>query len=173
MRTPAVWALAAMATVLLTATAQAQESPDDDSEPPAAQEQQVVPATAPVPAPPLNDATTTVAPVDADNPLKKEEARVATGVRLRALNKVTARSSVIEGDLNKALEFGDLTITAKSCLVSPAAKRPEQAALLEIIEKNPDTGTRTLFSGWMFASSPALSALEHPVYDITVLSCKE
>lgn len=110
---------------------------------------------------------------EALNPLEEEKAIEGKSVELRGLNKVTARSSVIKGAINEPLEFGQLTIVPRACWIAPSVKRPEQAALLEITEIKPDEGPRTVFSGWMFASSPALSALEHPVYDITMLGCKQ
>lgn len=94
-------------------------------------------------------------------------------VELRGLDKVTARSLALEGNLGTPLEFSNLSIVAKNCWVAPTDKRPEHAALLEITEMISDKGPQVIFYGWMFASSPALSALEHPVYDITMIACKE
>lgn len=108
-----------------------------------------------------------------DNPLEPKEAKQATGVVLRVLDKVTARASVLEGKLAETLTFGNLTITATACWIAPTGERPEQAALLQITEQKSDAAQAIVFSGWMFASSPALSALEHPVYDVTLLRCKE
>ena len=55
---------------------------------------------------------------------------------------------------------------------APPEEPPESAVFLEIMEKRPDEPVTALFTGWMFSSSPALSALEHPVYDVWVLECK-
>lgn len=114
-----------------------------------------------------------VPPQQPTNPLKAEKARQASGVKLRGLNKVTARSSVLEARLGEPMAFGNLIIIATACWIAPSDVRPEQAALLAITEAKPDAGETLIFSGWMFASSPALSALEHPVYDITLLKCVE
>ncbi len=103
-------------------------------------------------------------------PTKSEKTGMRT-VELRGLNKVTARVSTIKGALGTPLSFGTLDITVRACWTAPADKQPEHAALVEIVENRPDTGQISLFSGWMFASSPTLSALEHPVYDISVLAC--
>jgi len=107
------------------------------------------------------------------NPLTADKAKPASGVKLRGLNKVTARTSILEAKLGEPMAFGNLIIIATACWIAPSDVRPEQAALLAITEAKPDTGETLIFSGWMFASSPALSALEHPVYDITLLKCKE
>ena len=61
----------------------------------------------------------------------------------------------------------------RDCEKNPPEETPESAAFLEIDEVRPgEAQRRAVFSGWMFASSPALSALEHPVYDVNVLDCK-
>ena len=91
---------------------------------------------------------------------------------LQALDKVSARVSVLEVPVGKMVAFGTLEITARACDKRPPEETPESAAFLEIVEKRPGEAPATPFIGWMFASSPALSAMEHPVYDVWVLDCK-
>jgi len=98
-------------------------------------------------------------------------AKGADGVLLQGLDKITARVSTIEAPINKPVRFGSLEITALACDKRPPEELPESAAYLIIRDIRPDEGPVKLFRGWMFASSPALSALEHPVYDIWVLDC--
>lgn len=94
-------------------------------------------------------------------------------VVLQGLDKVTARISTFEAPVDQPVRFGVLEITARSCDRTPPEEPPESAAFLEIREVRRDEGLSIdLFSGWMFASSPALSALEHPIYDVWVLECK-
>ena len=73
--------------------------------------------------------------------------------------------------------FGTLEIVARSCRETPPTEPPESAAFLEIRELPPasdaDAPPIDRYSGWMFASSPAVAALEHPVYDIWVVDCEE
>jgi hypothetical protein len=90
---------------------------------------------------------------------------------LRALDKVTARVSRLEVPLNRALRFGTLEIVARHCDKRPPEETPESAAFLEIWEVRPGQPIRDVFRGWMFASSPGLAALEHPIYDVWVLDC--
>lgn len=90
---------------------------------------------------------------------------------LRALDKVTARTSLLEVPVGTTVGFGNLQITAHACDKRPPEEPPEQAAFLVIQETRAEGGTRDLFTGWMFASSPGLSALEHPIYDVWVLDC--
>lgn len=93
-------------------------------------------------------------------------------VVLQGLDKVTARISTIDVPVGGAAKFGSLTIVARACQKSPPEEPPEAAAFLEITETPASAPAVSIFSGWMFASSPALSALEHPVYDVWVKDCK-
>lgn len=92
---------------------------------------------------------------------------------LQGLDKVTARVSPVTAPINEPVRFGALEITVRTCLETPPTEPPESAAFLEIRELPPDEPPTDLFAGWMFASTPALSALEHPVYDIWVVDCAE
>jgi len=66
-----------------------------------------------------------------------------------------------------------LEVVARRCWKSLPEDRPENAALLEISELKPDEAPQKIFLGWMFSSSPGLSGLEHPVYDIAVIACNQ
>jgi hypothetical protein len=92
-------------------------------------------------------------------------------VVLQGLDKITARVSTINVPVGGTVEFGALKITARACDKHPPEETPESAAFLEVVEVKPDEKPVLRFSGWMFASSPALSALEHPIYDLVVLDC--
>lgn len=95
---------------------------------------------------------------------------------LQGLDKTTARVSRFDAPIDKSVRFGTLVITARACIKRPPEDPPESAAFLEIDEVRPGDATsvvsRRVFSGWMFASSPAVSALEDPIYDVNVLDCK-
>ena len=93
-------------------------------------------------------------------------------VVLQGLNKVTGHISTIEGPLGVSLHFGTIEIVPRRCWTAPPEEQPENAALLEILERKPNEAPTRIFSGWMFSSSPGLSGLEHPVYDVTVLRCE-
>ena len=93
--------------------------------------------------------------------------------QLQALDKITARISTLSAPIGEAIGFGTLRITVQRCAYRPPEDPPEDAGFLEIIDRGHDDNIegKTVFSGWMFSSSPAVSALEHPVYDITLLGC--
>lgn len=92
---------------------------------------------------------------------------------LRALDKVTARVEELNIPTGQPFKFGTLIITLRACRVTPPEETPEAAAFLEISELKPNEPQADIFHGWMYASSPALSAMEHPVYDIWVTGCKD
>ena len=91
---------------------------------------------------------------------------------LQGLDNVTARISVVEAPVGAAVRFGTLEITARACAKRPPEEPPETTAFLEIRDLRPGQPPIRLFTGWMFASSPALNALEHPVYDVWVIDCR-
>lgn len=92
---------------------------------------------------------------------------------LQTLDKVTARVSTVTVPVGRTAKFGTLFIKVHHCDKRPPEEPPESAAFLDITERNTDGQSVRVFTGWMFASSPALNALEHPVYDVWVNNCKE
>ncbi len=94
-------------------------------------------------------------------------------VLLQGLDKITARISTFEAPLGQAVRFGTFEITARACEKTPPEEPPESTAFLEIIEVRPDLPSQPLFTGWMFASSPAVSAVDHAVYDVWVIDCRK
>ena len=101
---------------------------------------------------------------------------------LQLLNKITARISTKSVPVGGGTEFGTLELRVHYCAYRPPEEPPENVAFIMIFdngyaEKKPkeaqkaQKAQKALFSGWMFASSPAISGLEHPVYDVTLLSC--
>ena len=102
---------------------------------------------------------------------KDEGYRRTDKVLLRCLDKITARVSDIEVSLGQTVRFGKLEIIARFCQKALPEDLPESIAFLEISENRSGKSSSVVFSGWMFASSPAHSAMEHPVYDIWVKEC--
>lgn len=91
---------------------------------------------------------------------------------LQGLDKITGHVRTIEVKIDQPVRFGTLDILVRTCRKRPPEEPPESAAYLEITEMKPGEPAKALFSGWMFASSPAVSALEDPVYDVWVIDCK-
>lgn len=91
---------------------------------------------------------------------------------LGGLDKVTARVVTIEAPVGQPVRFGTLEIIPRACKKRRPEESPESAAFLDVWELKPGFPAQSLFRGWMFASSPALSSMEHPVFDIWVLDCR-
>ena len=92
---------------------------------------------------------------------------------LQGLDKITARVTRIEAPVGEAVRFGTLDITVRKCHKRPPTETPETTVYLEIRERRLGEAAVDLFAGWMFASSPAASSMEHPVYDVWVVDCKK
>ena len=91
---------------------------------------------------------------------------------MQGLDKITARISTFEAEVGETAIFGTFFITPRACRKRPPTETPENDALLEIDEQKPDEEPLRLLTGWMFSSSPALNAVEHPVYDVWLLDCR-
>lgn len=91
---------------------------------------------------------------------------------LRGLDKITARPTTILAPVGVPVEFATLTITVRYCYSTPQSEAPETTAFVQITDHRPDKPSKKVFSGWMLASSPSYNGLEHPLYDVWVISCK-
>lgn len=89
-----------------------------------------------------------------------------------ALDKVTAQISPLEIAINKTGKFGPLTITPRICDTRPPTEQPLTSAFVEVDETQLDNTKKRIFTGWMFAESPGLHGVEHPVFDVWLTSCK-
>ena len=87
---------------------------------------------------------------------------------LQALDKTTGRTSFLTVKVGEPYAFGDLTVLVKKCMKRPPEETPENSVYLTVSEAE----DKPIFQGWMFSSNPALSSMEHPVYDIWVVECK-
>ncbi|MFZ1990980.1 MAG: DUF2155 domain-containing protein [Alphaproteobacteria bacterium] len=92
---------------------------------------------------------------------------------LRGLDKISARVTVVNAPIGKPVMFGRLKIVADYCYKRPPELPPEVTAFVRIDDTRvKDTAKARIFSGWMYESSPALHAVEHPVYDVWLIDCK-
>lgn len=99
--------------------------------------------------------------------------RIANAVAaFAALDKVTGRVSPLEVRIGQSATFGALQVTARACYTNPPTEAPETAAFIEVDEIMLDGRSRRIFTGWTFAESPGLHAVEHPTFDVWLTSCK-
>ena len=94
-------------------------------------------------------------------------------VRLRSLDKMTARTMTFDAKVGTTVKFGSLYIKVLACQKPDVQERPDSAAFLQIWETTLEGTSRWIFSGWMFGASPALSAMDHPIYDVWVMDCMD
>lgn len=88
------------------------------------------------------------------------------------LDKITARITTFEVPIDRTALFGTLEVTPRVCNTRPPTEPPQTTAFVEVAERRHEGEPRPLFSGWMFADSPGLSGVEHPVYDVWLTGCK-
>jgi hypothetical protein len=91
---------------------------------------------------------------------------------MTGLDKITGRPTQIAAPLNVPVKFATFTIVARYCYSTPPSETPETSAFVQIDDHRPDQPEHRIFSGWMYASSPGLNGVEHPLYDVWVISCK-
>ena len=88
------------------------------------------------------------------------------------LDKITGRIISFEVATNETVQFGSLQITEKACYTRPATEAPQTITFAQVDEIDAKKQYKRIFSGWMFASSPGLNGIEHPVYDVWLTDCK-
>ena len=88
------------------------------------------------------------------------------------LDKITGRIISFEVAVDETVQFGALQLTARVCFTRPPTESPSTTSFIEVDEVTLDSKYRRIFTGWMFAASPGLHAIEHPVYDVWLTDCK-
>lgn len=88
------------------------------------------------------------------------------------LDKITGRIISFEVATDETVQFGTLQITERACYTRPATEAPQTITFVEVDEVDAKNDYKRIFSGWMFAASPGLHGIEHPVYDIWLTDCK-
>src|SRR5215212_8848878 len=88
------------------------------------------------------------------------------------LDKITGRTVSFEVAVDETVQFGGLQMTPKVCYTRPPTESPNTSAFVEVEEVTLESKVRRIFTGWMFAASPGLHAVEHPVYDVWLVDCK-
>lgn len=91
---------------------------------------------------------------------------------LRGLDKITGRAFDIVAPLGVPVRFATLTVTARYCYSTPPSETPETAAFVQIDDTRQDQQKQRVFSGWMYASSPGLNGMQHPLYDVWAIFCR-
>jgi hypothetical protein len=88
------------------------------------------------------------------------------------LDKITGRIINFDVAINETVQFGALQVTPRVCYSRPPTETPNTDAFVEVDEVTLKGEIKRIFSGWMFAASPGLHAVEHPIYDVWITDCK-
>jgi hypothetical protein len=88
------------------------------------------------------------------------------------IDKITGRIITFDVYIDETVQFGALQVTPRVCFSRPESEEPKTDSFVEVDEITLDRKIRRIFTGWMFAESPGLNAVEHAVYDVWLKSCK-
>jgi len=89
------------------------------------------------------------------------------------LDKITGTITTFEVPVNGRKRFGALEVAPRVCYSRPITEQPKTTTFVEVEERQHDGKSRRVFTGWMFAESPGLNAVEHPVYDVWLTTCRD
>ncbi|WP_112398573.1 DUF2155 domain-containing protein [Rhizobium sp. BK312] len=103
-----------------------------------------------------------------------EAARIANPVAVfSGLDKITGRITTFDVYVNETVQFGALQVTPRACYSRDDTEQQKVDGFVEVDEITLDRRIRRIFTGWMFADSPGLNAVEHPIYDVWLKECKQ
>jgi hypothetical protein len=89
------------------------------------------------------------------------------------LDKITGRITSFDVYINETVQFGALQLTPRACYTRPTTEVQRTSVFLEVDQVSLQGTVKRIFTGWMFADSPALNAVDHPVYDVWLTECKQ
>ncbi len=104
-------------------------------------------------------------------PAQADKVRNGTAV-FSGLDKITGRIISFKAAMGETVQFGSLQVTARACFTRPATEAPQTDTFVEVEEVSATKDYKKIFSGWMFAASPGLHGIEHPIYDIWLTGCE-
>ena len=106
--------------------------------------------------------------------VQSEAARIENAVAVfSGIDKISGRITTFDVYIDETVKFGQLEITPRVCYSRSSEEEPKTTSFLEVDEITLDRRIRRIFTGWMFAESPGLNAIEHPVNDVWLVTCKQ
>jgi hypothetical protein len=122
--------------------------------------------------PPLQPAETSPPPPDDTVVVERPTQHIENGRAVFAgLDKITGRTITFEAAMGETVQFGALQVTPRACYTRPPTEATNTDAFVEVDEVTLQGNIKRIFTGWMFASSPGLHAVEHPIYDVWLTNC--
>ena len=104
-------------------------------------------------------------------PARADKIKNGTAV-FSGLDKITGRIISFEAAMGETVQFGTLKVTSRACFTRPPTEAPQTDTFVEVDEVSAGKEDKRIFSGWMYAASPGLHGIEHPIYDIWLTNCK-
>ena len=102
-----------------------------------------------------------------------QAAEIDTNIaKLQAMDKITGMVRVINVPVNSEVKYGSFSIVVRACKTRPPEETPENFAFVDVVDNYKSENPVNIFRGWMVSSSPSLNPVEHPIYDIWLLSCE-
>jgi hypothetical protein len=89
------------------------------------------------------------------------------------LDKITGITTTFEIPIGEERRFGGLIVKPNACLSSPTTEEPKTTSFVRVDQIESDNSRKNIFSGWMFAESPGLNAVEHAIYDVWLTGCRD
>lgn len=100
--------------------------------------------------------------------------RIANPIAVfNGLDKISGLTTTFEIKIGEEKRFGGLIVKPDICFTRPVTEEPKTTSFVEVEEAQSDNTRKPVFSGWMFAESPGLSAVEHPIYDVWLTGCRD
>ncbi len=109
---------------------------------------------------------------NAQDSLENGERIVNPVAEFTGLDKITGRVITFDVLIDETVQFGALQVTPRRCYSRPPTEPPRTTVFVEVDEVTLENEIRRIFNGWMFADSPGLNAVEHPIYDVWLTNCK-
>ncbi|MCB1378043.1 MAG: DUF2155 domain-containing protein [Alphaproteobacteria bacterium] len=89
------------------------------------------------------------------------------------LDKITGVTTTFEVEIGQEKQFGGLIVQPQVCYTRPVTEEPKTTTFVNVDELSADNSRKSIFTGWMFAESPGLNAVEHPIYDVWLTGCRD
>jgi hypothetical protein len=126
----------------------------------------LLPAAAQIDGAPAEVQDTAAPPAPRDNKISNAVAVFA------GLDKITGRIIAFDVYIDETVQFGALRVTPRICYSRPSSETPQTDGFVEVDEITLDNRIQRIFTGWMFASSPGLNAVDHAIYDVWLTDCR-
>jgi hypothetical protein len=89
------------------------------------------------------------------------------------LDKITGSMTTFEVAIDETRRFGALSVRPRVCYSRPVTEQPKTTSFVEVEEALADGQEKRIFTGWMLAESPGLNAIEHPIFDVWLIGCRD